>query len=239
MTIVPLTSKYLRFPIFLLALWILTSCGGAKVAENLPIEVKYLDEYIMPADCTYEESLVGGLSTIGFDGEYFYSVVDLPSSPRIYKFAIEIHNKQIDTIRFKEVIHVNHKTGEHKAKHFDLEGLIYNSEKEEFIISSEGSINKSKDPFIATLDREGNVLDFYEIPEYFIASFEGGPRNNGVFEGLDNSADGKGIWVGMELPLEIDGPTVKLYRTKSPVRITHYDNETKLPTREFVYRLDR
>lgn len=239
MTIVPLTSKYLRYPIFVFVLLILSSCGGARGGKNLPIELEYLDEYIIPADFTYEETLVGGLSTIEFDGEYFYSVVDLPSSPRIYKFAIEIDNKKIDTIRFKEVIHVNHKTEEHKAKHFDLEGLIYDSEKEEFIISSEGSINNKKDPFIATLDRDGNVLGFYEIPEYFKASFEGGPRNNGVFEGLDTSVDGNGIWVGMELPLEIDGPTVKLYRTKSPVRIIHFDNETKLPTREFVYRLDR
>src|SRR5690554_7469603 len=137
MTIVPLTSKYLRYPIFVFVLLILSSCGGARVGKNLPIELEYLDEYIIPADFTFEETLVGGLSTIEFDGEYFYSVVDLPSSPRIYKFAIDINNKKIDTIRFKEVIHVNHKTEEHKAKHFDLEGLIYNSEKEEFIRSEE------------------------------------------------------------------------------------------------------
>lgn len=234
-----LALKYLQYPFFLLSLLMLIGCGSSKVSKNLPIELKFLDEYIIPADFTFEETLVGGLSTIEFDGEYFYSVVDLPSSPRIYKFAIDIDNKKIDTIRFKEAINVNHKAEAHKAKHFDLEGLIYDSEKEEFIISSEGSINNGKDPFIATLDSSGNILDFYQIPEYFKASFDGGPRNNGVFEGLDTSVDGKGIWVGMELPLAIDGPTVKLYKTKSPVRVTYYDSETKLPTREFVYRLDR
>src|SRR5690554_7282333 len=137
MTTLPFTSKHFRYLFFVFTLLILTSCGSAKVGKNLPVELRFLDEYIIPADFTFEETLIGGLSTIEFDGEYFYSVVDLPSSPRIYKFTIDIDNKKIDTIRFKEIIHVNHKTEEHKAKHFDLEGLIYNSEKEEFIRSEE------------------------------------------------------------------------------------------------------
>lgn len=232
-------SKFLKYPFFILSLFVLTACGGAKVSRDLPFELRFLDEYLIPDDLMVDGTLVGGMSDLDYDGEYYYTIVDLPSSPRIYKMAIDINGRKIDTIRFVETINIKHKTEETKTRTFDLEGLIYDGEQNQYIISSEGNINRGKDPFIASVDSEGNVLEYYEIPKYFQASYPNGPRNNGVLEGLDRSADGDGFWAVMELPLEMDGPTVKIYGTTSPVRFTYYDWETKTPQKQFVYTLDR
>ncbi|HET8752758.1 MAG TPA: esterase-like activity of phytase family protein, partial [Salinimicrobium sp.] len=73
------------------------------------------------------------------------------------------------------------------------------------------------------------------LPEVFLAESAQQPRNNGVFEGLAESFDGKGYWAALELPLKADGPKPKLIRTKSPVRITFFDKRTKEATRQFPY----
>jgi hypothetical protein len=82
----------------------------------------------------------------------------------------------------------------------------------------------------------GEYIKKYELPEYFRASGDQKPRNNGVFEGLAASGKG-GYWAGMELPLEKDGSKPKLFPTKSPIRITHFDEAGKA-TKQFVMQLE-
>src|SRR5699024_5799950 len=129
------------------------------------------------------------------------------------------------------------KTDKTKSMVFDSEGLAYLPQKDQFILSSEGAINRKKDPFIVSLDSLGRVLNTYEIPSYFNAAIKKGPRNNGVFEGLCRSVDGNGIWVSTELPLKQDGQPVKLYKTRSPVRFTYFDTADRKPKKQFAYRL--
>src|SRR5699024_6270264 len=194
------------FPVLIL---FLTSCGGLKIDKNLPYQLKYIDEYVIPKDFVMDSVWVGGLSDLDYDGEYFYTVNDIPREPVIYKMDIVIQNNQIDTIQFVESIKVNHKTKETKHLVFDSEGLNYNPETNTFTLSSEGSLKNKKDPFIAEIDAKGNVLEFYEIPEYFQASNENGLRDNGAFEGLSRSADDRGFWMATELPMVSDGPAPK------------------------------
>lgn len=217
----------------------LSSCGGSKVSNDTSIKLHYLDEYIIPEDLTFEGTKIGGLSDLDYDGENFYTVCDLPSSPHIYEFSIHLKHNKIDTVRFNEVIKINHKSGEGKSLRFDSEGILFDPIKHQFTLSSEGSISKEKNPFIVELDAQGNVIDQYHIPDYFKATQKKGLRNNGVFEGLDRSVDGRGIWVSTELPMKMDGPTAKLYSTHSPVRFTYFNKETKQPEKQFAYLLGR
>src|SRR5690606_21287758 len=85
----------------------------------------------------------------------------------------------------------------------------------------------------------GAVKQFYHLPEYFLPEQKSGPRTNGVFEGLSQSWDQKGIWAVNELPLLQDGPASKIYSTKSPVRFTYFDINEKKPQRQFTYSLGR
>lgn len=224
------------FPILIL---FLTSCSGLKIDKNLPFQLKYLDEYVIPKDFIMDSVWVGGLSDLDYDGTYFYTVNDIPREPVIYKMDIVIKNDHIDTIQFVESIKVKHKTAETKNLVFDSEGLNYNPETNTFTLSSEGSINNKKDPFIAEIDQDGNVLEYYTIPEYFLASNEEGLRNNGAFEGLSRSVNNSGFWMATELPMISDGPTPKLYKTTSPARFTYFNNETRKPEKQFAYTIGR
>lgn len=223
---------YLVFVAFLF-----TGCGGAKINNQATISLNYLDEYIIPKDMEFENTLIGGLSDLDYDGTYFYTVVDSPKRPFIYKFSINIEGKTITDVVFKEVIEIDTKA--RKELVFDSEGLNYNPENQTFTLSSEGSVNSRKDPFIADIDSDGTILETYSLPEYFLTSNEKGLRNNGAFEGLTRSVDGKGIWMATELPMISDGPTVKLYKTTSPVRFTYFDTHTKKPVKQFAYQLGR
>lgn len=184
-----------------------------------------------------EDTKVGGLSDLDYDGENFYAICDLPSSPRIYKMSISIDQAKIDTIIFDRVINIPHKTSAAKTLFWDSEGLVYNKKEQKFILSSEGAINNKKDPFIAELDSVGNLNNTYELPNYFKATAKKGLRNNGVFEGLSYAVDSLGIWVSTELPMKSDGPTSKLYRTTSPIRVTYFNTTSKSPVKQFAYLL--
>lgn len=223
----------------ILTLFLISGCAVAKYDQNASMKIRFLDEYIIPEDLMVEGTLVGGLSDLDYDGEYFYTVCDLPSAPRIYRFALDIKNKKIDTLRFLEVIPVNRDSEESPNLVFDSEGLIYHPDQNRFTLSSEGSIKRGQDPFVAELDQNGSVKELYELPAYFLASNDAGPRNNGVFEGLCHSIDGQGIWVANELPLKGDGPAARILKTNSPVRFTYFDQDNKKPERQFVYYLDR
>ncbi len=220
---------------------LLTGCAVQKNNLEKNIQLRFLAEYIIPPDLDIQGVRIGGLSDLYYDKSegYFYTLSDSHRQPRIYKLDIVIRNQQIDTVRFVKALAIKKDSGKAKNLNFDAEGLVYQPQRNLFILSSEGHINGGKDPFIIELDSLGQVIKQYRIPSYFKADFEEGPRNNGLFEGLTQSVNPSGIWVANELPLKMDGPKTKLYRTKSPVRFTYFNTKTGKAEQQFAYRLGR
>lgn len=231
--------KKLEFPPLLIVCFLITGCHGAKIDKNASVQLRFLDEYVIPKNLVVSGTKIGGLSGIDFDGEHYYVICDLPSNPRIYKLSISLQEKKIDTIKFLNLIEFQSDHHFMKTNVFDSESILYDKNSDVFTVSGEGSISKGKDPSVVELNDDGSYLDHYQIPDYFKANSSQGPRNNGLFEGLTKSVDDKGIWVGTELPLKADGPKPKLYRTKSPVRMTYYDEGSKKPKKQFSYLLGR
>jgi hypothetical protein len=215
----------------------LLSCGTTRNITNENIELRYLDDYIIPQDLEIGGTKVGGISGIDFhQGDYFL-VSDHPGNPRFYKTDIQISQNKIDTVVFSEVIQLDRSADFLKGKTLDLESIRFDAEENVFVITSEGSIANGKDPAIFIVTPEGDYISHFSLPDYFLASGKQKPRNNGVFEGLTESVDGKGFWTGMELPLEKDGSKPKLFPTKSPVRVTYFD-KTGEATNQFVMQLE-
>lgn len=237
----PLPLPFLNFrkSAILLSFFILMSCGTSKNYKASNWKLRFLDEYIIPHNLVVDQTKVGGLSDLDFDGKYFYAVTDIPSAPQIYKMDIKIENNQIQKVDFPEVIHVNRSDAMSKDLVWDLEGLVFDREKGKFIVSSEGSVARGKDPFIVELNPEGIPQDFYELPDYFKSSTKKSLRNNGVFEGLTQSYDQKGIWASTELPMFRDGGTSRIYHVNSPIRVTLFDQESKQAEFQFTYLPDR
>lgn len=194
--------------------------------------LQFFDEYIIPEDFKVNQVKTGGFSDLSYDGEYFYTVSDQVSSPHIFKFTIEFQENRIDTLRFKEVISISSSNTELL---FDTEGIDFDPDTHRFTLSSEGYIEKGKDGFIAEVDQSGKLIDLYELPDYFKADFDGGPQNDGVFEGLSRDTERQGIWVSTELPLQMDLPDEDTASSEGAIRITHFDKETKKPTEQFIY----
>ncbi|HSP40103.1 MAG TPA: esterase-like activity of phytase family protein [Gillisia sp.] len=225
-----------KLPLYILLLLFLTSCGTTKIINNENVSLRFLDDFIIPSGLEIKDTKVGGLSGIEFhDGEY-YLVCDHPGNPRIYKATIEITGRSIDTVSVTDVVLLDKTAPFIKGNHLDLEGIRVESDK--ILLSSEGSIQNGKDPSILYISPEGNYMSHFTLPEYFLASGDQKPRNNGVFEGLAESFDQSGYWAGIELPLVKDGSKPKLFPTRSPVRITHFDKKTGDATKQFVMQLE-
>ncbi|MEE2772086.1 MAG: esterase-like activity of phytase family protein [Bacteroidota bacterium] len=212
------------------------SCAVSRKIHTEDVSLHFQDEYIIPPDLDFKGTRVGGLSGIDYaDGE-FYFVCDQSSNPRIYSGHISIENQQIDSVYFDDLIQLQKEPFPNTV--FDLESVRKLTEPDAFLVTSEGYIENGSDPGIYKVNTEGKITTEFKIPNYFTASGTQKPRNNGVFEGVCKSYDGKAYWVAMELPLEKDGAKPKIYPTHSHVRFTKYDAVTGLPVRQFVYKLD-
>lgn len=225
-----------KYFIYLIILILFTACGTGRV-NNEYIQITFLDDFIIPADLKVGGTVVGGLSGIDYHNGEYYLVCDHPGNPRFYKAKINVSGKEIDTVIVSEVIQLDRDAAFFKGKTLDLESIRFDSEKGEIVISSEGSIRNGKDPAIFTVTPEGEYRSHFPLPSYFKASGEQKPRNNGVFEGLAESYDRSGYWVGMELPLVKDGSKPKLFPTKSPVRITRFSKDGEAE-RQFMMQLE-
>lgn len=224
---------------FILAAATLTACKSTHLGSTRNLEVRLLDDYAIEDSLEVDGTLVGGLSGLDYHDGQYYMVSDHPGIPRFYKADIRLSNESIDTIIISEAIRLSIPEELSKNQHFDLEGIRFDSGSESLVFTSEGAIKRLIDPSVFRASTDGEILEFFSIPNNLKAISEGEPRNNGSFEGLAESYDKKGWWVAMELPLKSDGPTAKpLIRTKSPVRITLFDKESGKAVRQFPYRLE-
>jgi len=230
-------NQVMKVLLLVIIFFTIISCGAGKPSKNNSLQIKFLDDYLIPANFTFQNTKVGGLSGIDYDGENYYVVSDHPSTPRIYRLSISTNNKKIDTILFKGIVFIQKKDTFLKKQTLDLESILFNVEKNEFLLASEGSIKSGKNPFIVKIDSTGNYLEHASLPSYFQLNNEQQPRNNSAFEGLTIDFKNKGFWTLTELPLTEDGPKPKLHRTKSPVRFTLFNTNLEA-IKQFSYLLE-
>ena len=221
----------------LLCAFLMSSCAVTRKIENDTIQLRFLDEYVLPANIEIENTIVGGLSGIDYKNGKYYLISDQASQPRIYRANIDIKNNKFEEISIEQLISIK-KTKEFSNEVLDLEAVRFDAKRDEFLVTSEGRINDAKDPGIYRISNIGQIQSSFNIPEYFKADGAQKPRNNGVFEGISESFDQQGYWVAMELPLEKDSSKPKIFPSRSHIRITKYDKNTGEPIQQFVYKLD-
>jgi hypothetical protein len=222
------------FRIFLI-LFVLTiiSCKSIHVSKHDNLKVKFLSEYILPENIFVNNTQVGGLSGIDFHNGTYYLVCDDSDKPRIYEASITLDKHQISKISIDKVIFIKD-----SLDFLDLESIRFDGLSNQILLTSEGHILKKRNPLFFSINEEGDITNKFQIPESFKATSLQKPRHNGTIEGLCIDFNKKGYWLGMELPLEIDGPEPQLEITKSPVRITYINAKTNKPEKQFGYLLD-
>ncbi len=227
-----LKYKLMQKVVFVLLSILLLGCGASQHKNHKKLEFVFLDEYIFPQDVKVDNTIVGGLSGIDYHNGKYYLVCDDASNPIYYEATIAIKNKKITNISIDKVVLVKDST-----KFLDLEAIRYSKNANQLVLTSEGHIRTQKDPLFFMVNAKGTIENEFTLPSAFKATSKEKPRHNGTLEGLSNSIDGKGYWIAMELPLEIDGPEPQLTKTNSPVRITYIDGTSKQPTKQFAFKL--
>ena len=217
--------------------FLFSSCAVTRKLKDDEIELKFLDEYVLPADTEEDNTVVGGLSGIDYKNGKYYLICDDAANPRIYRASIDLNKNKIGNVSIEQLITVK-KNNKFSNEFLDLEALSYDAENDEFYVVSEGKIDNAKDPGVFRLSNLGHIQASFNIPNNFKAGKEQQPRNNGVFEGIAESFDQKGYWVATELPLEKDASKPKIFPSRSHVRITKFDKNSGQPVSQFAYQLD-
>jgi len=238
----------------------LSSCSAtrqaAKQKETSISSVKFLDEYVMPLNHTFQNTVVGGLSGIDYDeaSNQYYLISDDPSqlSPaRIYTAQITIKDNKIDTVQVTGVNFIQQQNGKQypqyrsdKTLKADGESVRYNPKSKSFIWSNEGErVLKNGDtitvqPALTFITKEGRYLDTIPLPAGFhFTKGENGPRKNALFEGVTYADHYKTIYASLEEPLYQDGPQAAFEFDKALTRILKFDAITKLNTAQYAYNL--
>ena len=240
---------------------VFSSCSVAKHAlikqgETNISAIKFLDEYVMPLNPVFQNTVVGGLSGIDYDVKQnqYYIISDDPSqfSPaRIYTAKIDLKDNKIDTIRITGVTFLLQENGKQYPKYGtdksvkpDGESVRYNPITNQMIWSSEGErLFKNGDtiivqPSLTFISATGKFLDTIPLPKGFhFTKTESGPRKNALFEGLTYADDYKTLYASLEEPLYQDGPQAAFEYEQALTRILKFDVPTKKNVAQYAYKL--
>lgn len=237
----------------------LESCAPAKKVIIPPpsfVSLRFIGEYIIPYNLSYNNTTVGGLSGIDYDREsdeyYFISDDRSDINPaRYYKARIFFNNNSIDSVRFIDVKYLfngkNSYYSPHKTYPYvstDPEAIRYNPIKHEVIWSSEGErMINSKDtvlqnPSVNIIAANGKRDSFTLPANLRMHTYDSGPRRNSTIESLSYSVNFGSLFIGIEEPLYEDGPRAISEDNNAFVRIYKFDTGKKNNTAQYAYKLD-
>jgi hypothetical protein len=220
-------------------------------------QLKFIGEYDVPYNKSFQNTTIGGLSGIDFDHKHniFYLISDDRSAmnpARFYTAKIFLNEKGIDSVQFISVKNMLQPNGmvypnsKQDAFHTpDPEAIRYNWKTNQLIWSSEGEriVKKDtmvlEDPFVHIISTDGKYIDSFELPSNMhMHQTQNGPRRNGVFEGLSFADNFKKNFVSVEEPLYEDGPRAGLKDSSAWIRIIKYNVKTKKPEAQYAYQID-
>ncbi len=258
-----LTKIFSKISLFYFAaIVVLSSCSTTKniagsSRETSISSVKFLSEYIMPLNGTFQNTLVGGLSGIDYDAKknQYYLISDDPSqfSPaRIYTAKIDLKENKIDTIKITDVTFILQEDGSQYPKYqygknskADGESVRYNPLNQTFVWSNEGErLFRKTDttivqPTLTFISSTGKYLDTVPLPAGFqITKQKYGVRKNAFFEGLSYADDYKTLYASLEEPLYQDGEQSHFQFDKALTRILKFDVKSKKNVAQYAYNLD-
>lgn len=173
---------------------------------------------------------VGGLSDVAYDRQrdLYYSLSD-DTPARFYTLKAPIDRSGLRDPNILDVTTLRDASGEaFRGESFDGEGLAL-TRQDELLVSSE------TEPSIRRFSLEGELLGELPVPRRFMVAPEGGGQQNGTFESLSLSPNGRSLFTAVERPLASDGQTEE---GEGRVRILRYEDRGPggfEPAEQFFY----
>lgn len=252
-------TKLLRIILPIILTGSISSCVPVKkttTVQQSSIFLRFIDEYIIPYNLSFNNTTVGGLSGIDYDqkSDEYYFISDDRSDinpARYYKARIFMDQKGIDSIRFTDVKYLMNNKGSIYSSNrvdpfnsIDPEAIRYNPLKREIVWSSEGErILKVKDTVLqnpsVNIISASELYDTFPLPaNLFMHATELGPRKNAVLESMTFADNYNSLFICTEEPIYEDGPKADLTDKKSYIRIFKFDAFTKVNSAQYAYKLD-
>ena len=219
--------------------------------------IKFLSEYILPLNTTFQNTVIGGLSGIDYDAknDQYFLISDDPSqfSPaRIYAANIAVKDAKIDSVNMRNVLFISQKDGSQYPKYqygknskADGESVRYDPSRKTLIWSNEGErLYRPTDttivqPALTLISLAGKYLDTIPLPPGFhITKQEYGVRKNAFFEGLTYADEYKTLYASLEEPLYQDGEPSAFQFDQALTRILKFDVNQRKNTAQYAYPLD-
>jgi len=249
------------FLLYLAVVCLLASCSStkyvtAKQKETSVSALKFLDEYVLPLNPVFQNTVIGGLSGIDYDAQnnQYFLISDDPSqySPaRIYTAKIGIRENKIDTIQFTGVNFILQQNGKEypklgtdKTLKADGESVRYDPITNQLLWSNEGErLFKNGDtiivqPTLTFISLTGKYIDTIPLPDGFhFTKRESGVRKNALFEGVTYADHYKTLYASLEEPRYEDGREAAFEYDKALARILKFDVKTKKNIAQYAYNL--
>ena len=248
-------KKIARF--FLIGVLMISCTSQKTITVSEHSQLKFLSEYDVPFNQSFQGTTIGGLSGIDYDSKrnIYYLICDDRSAinpARFYTAKIFLNGRKIDSVQFVSVKNLLQPNGnvypDSKEDPFhtpDPEAMRYNAKTGQLVWSSEGErIVKNnylilEDPSVNIISTDGKYNDSFVLPSNLhMQQTQNGPRQNGVFEGLSFAENFKTLFVSIEEPLFEDGPRAGLKDSSAWIRILKYNAKTKKPEAQFAYQID-
>ena len=138
---------------------LLSSCSSHKNIKKL----RFIGEQIIPANTTFKNTIVGGLSSIEYVNEKYYLISDDKDKPiRFYEMELDYDQANFTNISITDVILINNNT-----KGIDPEGLRFDKVTNHFYWTSEGDILKGVSPVVFEIDLDGKDIKTHQTSEIF------------------------------------------------------------------------
>lgn len=237
---------------------LLAAAGAAALAscaQPLPRPIareprlRLLGEATLPHRMEFQGTTVGGLSGLDFDpaSGLWVAISDDRSElqpARFYTLDIQVGARGL-TVQVKGVSTLRGANGQpypprrSGAETVDPESIRLLPGGRGVLWTSEGDYRTGGNPSITEARLDGTFVRSFETPAMLRFGKPGtGPRDNLSFEGLALTPDGRTAWVGMEAPLEQDGPLPTVGALGGPCRFTAFDLASGRATRQIAYQPD-
>ena len=210
----------------------------------------FLGESTIAAGATFEDTVVGGLSSWAYDEarDVYYALSDdqggtfTPASDpaRFYTLRVDLSDGSLGAgdVTVVDVTTLRGADGQpFPGRSLDPEGLTLTRD-DTLIVTSEG-IPPAIPPFVREFDLSGQQLSVLPVPGAFTPAADGtrGVRFNLGFESAAVAPNGQFLFVGAENAVAQDGPAATL-ATGSQARLLRYNLHTSSVDRQYVYPTD-
>ena len=222
--------------------------------------LSYLGQQIVPSGVTFDDTVVGGLSSLDYSansGRYF-AISDDRSSinpARFYELSLDLAKFQRSSnpgyagVSFNAVTTIQQPGGGAFATNtVDPEGLRFDPARNKIYWSDEGKRSRAgyRNPAVREMNTDGSHVRDFAVPDYYhpsgsrhgLRSGDKGIHDNLAFESLAISKDGNTLYTATENGLAQDSPPAAV-GNGSRARILSFDIATGLPGAEYVYNVEQ